>query len=119
MMISERKNENRLPAFGLLIFAAFFLFASFGSRETRTDPDTITVSGRIRLVGTSLFSSMVITDNEDQDWYVENGDREKLSQLQQSAVTVRGKPEYRELVYISGERAVIRYLRNIAILGQP
>ena len=81
------------------------------------EADLLTVSGRVRLVGSALFSRIVVTDGEDNDWYVENQDREILASLEQRPVTVRGKPEYRDIIMANGKKAgVQRFLRDITIV---
>jgi hypothetical protein len=89
---------------------------SLGSREPRTQKETITVTGRVRLVGTVLFSNVVVTDEDDQDWYVEDEDREKLSRFEQQQVTITGETEYQDIILANGEKVgVRRYLRNIKV----
>jgi len=81
------------------------------------DSGEIIITGTVRLVGSAMFSSMVITDKDDHDWYIENEDRDKLAKLEQQNVKVRGKPEYEELA-VSGEKMGLkRYLRDINILN--
>jgi hypothetical protein len=89
---------------------------SLGSREPENQKETITVTGRVRLVGTALFSNVVITDEEDQDWYVENTDKEKVARFEQQELTVTGEPEYRDIILANGEKAgVRRVLRTIKV----
>jgi hypothetical protein len=77
----------------------------------------ITVSGRVRLLGTALFPNIVITDDKDRDWYIEGEDRQKLSGREQRLITVKGTAEYRELTLANGESAgTRRILRNITII---
>jgi hypothetical protein len=102
--------------FIFFIFCAGGNVMSFGSRESGTKKETITVTGRVRLVGTALFSNVVVTDEEDQDWYVENEDREKLARLEQQQVTVTGETEYQDIILANGEKVgVRRFLRNIKV----
>ena len=97
----------------LLIPLAFVSFVSFGSRD---DPEAIVITGRVRLVGTALFSDLVVTD-EEYDWYLENEDRQKLANMEQRRVTVQGRPEYEELFFASGRSAgTKRYLRDIKLI---
>jgi hypothetical protein len=105
----------------VLSVLAFFTLISAGKQEDQEYPQgTVEITGRVRLVGTALFSNMVITDSRDRDWYLENEDRKKLSSLVQRELTVRGKPEYRDIIMASGEKAGIRrYLRDIEIMKIP
>jgi hypothetical protein len=113
------RNKSKIVI--VLSVLAFFTLLSAGKQEDQEYPQgTIEITGRIRLVGTALFSNMVITDSQDRDWYVENEDRQKLSSLEQREVTVRGKTEYRDIIMASGEKAgVRRYLRDIKIMRSP
>ena len=77
----------------------------------------VTVTGRVRLVGTSVFNDIVISDSEGRDWYVEGEDREKLAAKEQQQVTVRGSAETRDIILADGKKAGVRFiLRNITLL---
>jgi hypothetical protein len=77
----------------------------------------VTVTGRVRLVGTSFFNDIVISDNEGRDWYVEGEDREMLAPKEQRQVTVRGRVESRDIVLADGTKAGVRlFLRKIRII---
>jgi hypothetical protein len=103
-------------AWALLLLAAGTL-AALGQKDPGFPKGKITVSGRVRLVGTALFPGMVITDDQDRDWYIEGEDREKLAGMEQRQVKVRGAAEYREVVLANGEQAGIRrFLKNIVVL---
>ncbi|MDR0656101.1 MAG: hypothetical protein LBG22_07285, partial [Treponema sp.] len=56
--------------------------ASGSGAVSRKTENEVLVKGRVRLVGTDLFSHLVITDEKDQDWYVEEKDRPLLSGYQ-------------------------------------
>jgi hypothetical protein len=89
---------------------------SMGSEEPDYPEGTITVTGRVRLVGTALFSSLVLTDERNRDWYVEGPDREKLARLEQQQVTVTGTAEYQDIILAGGGKAGIRrFLRDIKV----
>jgi hypothetical protein len=80
--------------------------------------EILRIQGRVRLVGNMPFPSVVITDNENNDWYVEDADMELLRNRQQETVTVEGVPEYQDLVLANGEKiGVKRFLRNIRIIA--
>jgi hypothetical protein len=77
----------------------------------------VTVTGRVRLVGTSFFNDIVISDGEGRDWYVEGEDREALAAKEQQQVTVRGHAESRDIILADGTKAGVRlFLRKIRIL---
>jgi hypothetical protein len=76
----------------------------------------VTVTGRVRLVGTAVFNDLVISDGEGRDWYVEGEDREKLAGKEQQQVTVRGSAETRDIILADGKKAGVRFvLRNITL----
>jgi hypothetical protein len=77
----------------------------------------ITVTGRVRLVGTAHFNDIVVTDGSGNDWYVEGEDRKKLASLEQQQVTVKGVTEYEDLILADGKKiGVRRFLRNITLV---
>jgi hypothetical protein len=105
----------------LLLTLCSILAAQAGALGKRDAPEqaeeTLTIRGRVRLVGSMPFPSLVITDAEDHDWYVEDADRELLQRHEQRFVTVEGRPEYEDLVLANGEKiGVRRYLRNIRFI---
>jgi hypothetical protein len=82
--------------------------------------ETLRIEGRVRLVGSMPFPSTVIPDSEDNDWYIEDADRELVKNRQQETVIVEGSPQYKDLVLANGEKiGVRRYLRNIRIIDGP
>jgi hypothetical protein len=108
-------QKGRIVLLLTLFFAGNNLMSA-GLQDPDYPKGTITVTGRVRLVGTALFSSLVVTDNRNRDWYVEGADREKLARLEQRQVTVTGTAEYRDIVLADGEKAgVRRFLRNIKV----
>lgn len=120
--------KKRTGALKILSITVFFMLMNisagdllaFGQQDPEYPGGTITVTGRVRLVGTALLPRMVISDAEDHDWYVENADRELLASMEQRQVTVQGKAEYQDIILANGEKAgVRRFLRNIKILSEP
>jgi hypothetical protein len=133
-------GNTSLPAVLLAVFLIAFLpgeTGALGSRDTadgrgdtpeasgslpvsRKTENEVLVKGRVRLVGTDLFSNLVITDEKDQDWYVEEKDRSLLSRYQQQTLTVKGRPDYRDFVLANGKKAGVRsYLLDISIVQKP
>jgi hypothetical protein len=83
------------------------------------EPELVTVSGRVRLVGSDFWKRLVI-GGEDGEWYVEaGGDRDRLAALQQRKVTVEGWLSAEDVVMANGEymgkRLILRDLRIIAV----
>jgi hypothetical protein len=71
----------------------------------------------VRLVGSALYSSLVLSDGEGRDWYLEGADRELLARREQREVTARGLPEYRDIVLASGKKTGIqRFLRDVSLV---
>ncbi|MDR2304280.1 MAG: hypothetical protein LBE10_06805 [Treponema sp.] len=90
-----------------------------GAVSRKAEPEVV-VKGRVRLVGTDLFSNLVITDEKDQDWYIEEKDRPLVSGYQQQTVTVKGRPDYRDFVLANGKKAGVHgYLLDISIVQNP
>ena len=76
----------------------------------------IEVSGRVRLVGNSPMTSLVIT-GEDREWFVEPGEQDKLMHLQQQTVTVRATEYYQDRFFANGSPAGRHYyLKNITVI---
>jgi hypothetical protein len=77
----------------------------------------VTVTGRVRLVGTAMFNDIVISDGEGRDWHVEGEDRGKLAMMEQQQVTVKGNAETQDIILADGKKAGVRFiLRNITLL---
>jgi hypothetical protein len=98
--------------------------ASIGVAEEKSGklvpPETIVVSGDIRLVGTALFSELVITDAEGHDWFIrDDEDKQKLSERKNLKVTVRGTPSYVETTLANGvSLGDRRFLQNITVIDE-
>jgi len=106
--------------------AAIFLLAllcaapsipALGSRDQSAgQPRKIEATGVVRLVGTSLFPTLVIT-GEEREWHIDQREQEKLMGLQQQTVTVKAQEHSYELFFANGLSAGQRYvLRKIAII---
>ena len=77
----------------------------------------VEVSGRVRLVGSSPITSLVIT-GENREWFVEPEERHKLMHLQQQTVTVRAKEYYQDRVFANGMSAGRHYyLKDITVIS--
>jgi hypothetical protein len=86
--------------------------------EQDAEPLSVAVlaSGRVRLVGTSLFPELVISGLE-WEWYVERDEVYKLADLQHRVVTVEGTETVIQLFWANGRSAgERRTLRDIAII---
>jgi hypothetical protein len=77
----------------------------------------VQISGRVRLVGTSLFFELVITGH-DCEWYVDKEDEQKLMDFQQRAITVEGLETVMALKLANGHPAgERRMLKDIKIIN--
>jgi len=117
-------NKFRFVSLIIYIISGISLLYALPSKEkesasvksTEEEKTIVTVTGLVRLVGSSALSELVITGEEAQ-WYIASEDREKLHQLQQRRVTVEGKETVRELRFAGGQSAGLRReLRNIKII---
>ena len=120
-LIGNNSVENR-PVFNrrflplLLLCAVLVLPAMGGGEREGSKPVRVTVSGTVRLVGSGIFPSVVIT-GENREWQVEKADEKKLVDLQQQTVTVRGMEYYVDLFFANGTPAGRHYyLKNITVI---
>ena len=95
-----------VPFFLFFLFAAGNLLPLGNKEKDRAKPQRdslrkVEVSGRVRLVGNSPMTSLVIT-GEDREWYVESAEKEKLMRLQQQNVTVTANEYYEDRVFANG-----------------
>ena len=106
---------NNKIVFLLIIFLCVSVLYAKGNSDSKL-PE-IEVTGRVRLVGSSLFTSLVISTSE-KEWYIEQKDQQKLWQCQQQIVTVKGKEYYQDLTYANGTPAGRQYfLKDIKIIS--
>jgi hypothetical protein len=82
-----------------------------------TVPQLVRVSGRVRLVGSGIFSELVIS-GEDREWFISKDEQSKLFEYQQRLVTVEGTETYTDLTFANGLPAGRRYtLKNLKIIN--
>ena len=112
-----------VPLLFLLLFTAGNLLP-LGSREKKrtktqySEPQKIEASGRVRLVGNSPMTSLVIS-GEDREWYIESGEKKKLMHLQQQNVTVIANEYYEDRVFANGTSAGRYYFLKDIIVIEP
>ena len=109
------------PAVFLLSFAFFLAAAnvfSFGAKENDSVKlQAVEASGRVRLVGTDLIRSLVIS-GEDREWHIAEEEQEKLMHLQQQIVTVKANEYYYDRFYANGLPAKRQYyLKDITVIS--
>jgi len=109
-----------VPLFFLLLFTAGNLLP-LGNKDKKkqySEPQKIEASGRVRLVGNSPMTSLVIS-GEDREWYVESGEKKKLMHLQQQNVIVIANEYYEDRVFANGTSAGRFYFLKDIIVVDP
>jgi hypothetical protein len=104
---------------GLLLLCVTVTYAR-GNKEKKTPaqvPEIVQVSGVVRLVGSGVFTELVITGSGGE-WYIPRDETYKLHDLQQQTVTVEGEETVTELKG-ANDFIVIkrRELKNVRILS--
>jgi hypothetical protein len=111
---------------GLLCFAfllASLEIAALGDRAKQSQREEeglreVAASGRVRLVGSSPITSLVIT-GEGREWHIEPEEKEKFMDLQQQEITFRAKEYYYDHIFANGTSAGrFYYLKDIVIIDQ-
>jgi len=115
-----KKFVPLLFLFLLLVTAGNIL--PLGKREKKqakpqySETQKVEASGRVRLVGSSPFTSLVIS-GEDREWYIEADENKKLMHLQQQNVTVIANEYYEDRVFANGTSAGRFYfLKDITVI---
>jgi hypothetical protein len=120
----------RFLSFALLISAALPLHALGGREPAPAEPaiplsapgtaaaeaEPITVTGTIRLLGNEPFPELVITDDEGNDWYLAGDARKEMRPWQHRELTLRGRPEYREIKLANGMSMGMRHFLHDAVI---
>lgn len=79
----------------------------------------VEITGKVRLVGNMPFPQLVITDSENLDWYIDEGEKKILAGFEQQTVKVRGTVELLEISLADNRyMGVRRLLRHITLLEQ-
>jgi hypothetical protein len=107
----------------LLLFAAGNLLPLGKKEKKQTKPQyselqKVEASGRVRLVGNSPMTSLVIS-GEDREWYIEAGEKEKLMHLQQQNVIVIANEYYEDRVFANGTSAGRFYFLKDIVVVEP
>jgi hypothetical protein len=110
----------------LLPLSLCFIFllsaAAVFAKGAQDEPDvpqerTVSVTGRVRVVGTGARPELLISD-EARDWHIDEApDKTALWDFQQQTITVSGTESYTDMTSANGLPAGRRYrLRDITIL---
>jgi hypothetical protein len=79
--------------------------------------DVVEVTGRVRLVGNVPFAELVITDANEQDWYIDTDSRSVVAAYEQRVVIVQGSLELVDMVLANGRRIGTRHiLRDVRLI---
>jgi len=99
-----------------LLYSAPGILA-LGNRERNTaQTPKVEVTGRVRLVGSSPMSALLISTDE-REWHIDERERGKLMDLQHRTVTVRAREYYYDMFFANGLPAGRRYfLRNVTVV---
>ncbi|MDR2484201.1 MAG: hypothetical protein LBD55_02260 [Treponema sp.] len=79
----------------------------------------VEITGKVRLVGNMPFPQLVITDSENLDWHIDEGEKKTLAGFEQQTVKVRGTVELLEIRLADNQyMGVRRLLRHITLPEQ-
>ena len=73
----------------LLAVLPVFLLAASCENVLSDKSGEIVITGEVHVKGSSMFPNVVITDKDNNDWYIENEDKDKLFGLEYQEVKVR------------------------------
>lgn len=98
------------------MFCITMTLSARGNKDKTPAPNIVKVTGIVRLVGSSLFTDIVITGSS-AEWYITKDEQDKLHDLQHRTVTVEGEETVTEMTFASGLPAgTRRTLKNIRII---
>jgi hypothetical protein len=113
-----KKLAANLLLLFILLCTAENTFARGNREKDRPKTQKVEISGRVRMVGSSPMTSLVIS-GENREWYIEPEEQEKLIDFQQQTVTVRADEYYYDRVFANGASAGRQYyIKNIVIIGK-
>ena len=93
-------------------------FARGKGEKDRPKTRKVEISGKVRMVGNSPMTSLVIS-GENREWYIVPEEQKKLMDFQQQTVTVRADEYYYDRVFANGTSAGRQYyIKNIVIIGK-
>ena len=126
-----KKTVMRLLAAASILLAPVIVFAKGqqDGKAAREEPvisgaglDTVVsgqlveITGRVRLVGNMPFPRLVITDEAQRDWYIDEEEKRVLDGFDQRDVTVRARVELVEIILADNQvRRVRRVIREIVV----
>ena len=100
------------------MFVVADTICALGKKEEENGLRKVEVSGRVRMVGNSPNTFLVLS-GKDREWYIESGEQKKLTEFQQQAVTVRAYEYYYDIFFANGSPAGRHYyLKNITVISR-
>jgi hypothetical protein len=100
-----------------MVCIGFNVYALGNREKDGSKPQSVEVSGKVRMVGSSPMTSLVITC-DTREWYIDTEEQEKFINLQQQVVTVKASEYYRDMFFANGRPAGrYYYLKNIVIIS--
>ena len=91
--------------------------SALGEKEHGTKPQKVEISGRVRMVGNSPMTSLVIS-GENREWHIAPEEEKKLLLLQQRIVTVKAQEYYYDRFFADGSPGGrFYYLKDIVIIS--
>jgi hypothetical protein len=101
----------------IMLISADSIYAG-GKKEKENDLQKVEVSGRVRMVGSSPNTFLVLS-GEGREWHIEPGEQGKLIKLQQQTVTVKANEYYYDMTFANGKSAGrYYYLKNITVISR-
>lgn len=86
--------------------------------EIVSEGQMVTVSGKIRRVGSEPMSFIVLTDSADKDWYLDEAGERLLQGYEQVQLRVTGTVELKEMTLANGKKlGARRILTAISIIN--
>jgi hypothetical protein len=111
-----------LAAFLIAAAAIGFAFGGAEPDNERGVPlgEPVEITGRVRRVGAEPFSSLVITDDEAQDWHVLSEWESVVAGFEQREVTVRAIVSRRKMELADGTELAPRWeLSEVELIETP
>jgi hypothetical protein len=109
--------------FTVVLLSLFFLcaanvFALGNKDKDASKPQKVEVSGIVRMVGSSPFSSLLIS-GESREWHIPPEEQKKLIDLQHQTVTVRAQEYYYDRTFANGTPAGREYYLKKIVIVKP
>ena len=120
-MIPREKKYGRLfhmaSLVGFALIMAVWVVSDGGAFPT-SESNMDELEGVIRLVGSEPFTRLVISTDEDRDYYIENDSaRERFSKYIGQRVRIRGVTDYRESSLAGTDSEVKEYyIRDVELV---